>query len=335
MRIAVIYFLAVFLAAIPAAHTAPYSEIIKKDIQPLTKTNIHQLYQFNKGTYVENIAVRSNGNLIVTLLDRPEVYELNPQTPNQEPRLVWQFQKASRVAGIVETSADQFAVVVGTYLLLNTFGGSYSIWSVDLRSAQAKATPVSTNIPNAGLMNGLALIPNTTILLSTDTLNGVIHRIDLRTGAASVAMSKELGATSSITFGMNGLRIRDGYAYYTNTLTGLFCKIPIDTVTGAARGPAQVIASGLTGVDDFALAPEPDSAFIAYLFKNEIVHVYGGTTSVLAGSPTSGVVNGPCSAQFGRGPDDRRTLYVVTSGSSLLPVPDAGTGGGKVLAIEM
>jgi hypothetical protein len=42
------------------------------------------VYQFpTKPTWVENIAVRPNGQLLVTLLTSPEVWLINPTNPQQ------------------------------------------------------------------------------------------------------------------------------------------------------------------------------------------------------------------------------------------------------------
>jgi hypothetical protein len=295
---------------------------------------VRQLHQFPKGTYVENLAVRSNGNLIITLLSAPDVYELNPFVANPSPTLIYTFPDANGAAGIVETSPDQFAILVvktGGFQI----GGSYGLWNLDLRSGQSKVTPIVVKVPGARLMNGLALLPSRAAVLSTDTFNGVIYRVDLKTGASNIAMDKEVKAGYFTTFGLNGLRIRDRYAYFTNTLTGFFGKIPIDPVSGAAMGKVDVLATGLLGVDDFALGPEADSAYISYLFKSQVIFVKNGAKDVVAGSMASGAINGPCSAQFGRTAKDSKTLYVVTSGQYSLPGVDVGTGGGKVVALAL
>jgi hypothetical protein len=78
------------------------------NISLIPRVQITQIHQFEKGAYVENISVRSNSNLLVTRLDTPEVYEINPSAKNVS--LVHKFKGYSRVSGIVEIKDDIFAV---------------------------------------------------------------------------------------------------------------------------------------------------------------------------------------------------------------------------------
>lgn len=52
--------------------------------------------------------------------------------------------------------------------------------------------------------------------------------------------------------GANGLKVRDGAVWVTNTDQGTLLRIPIGP--GGAAGPIQTIATGLTGIDDLAFA---------------------------------------------------------------------------------
>jgi hypothetical protein len=288
------------------------------------------------------VAVQANGNLVLVFLDRPEVHEINPRDRNPVPKLLHRFEGSSHVTGITEISPGVFAVIVGKNLIGNTLGGEWSLWKLDLNGSanSPQVTKITANIPKASLMNGLELLSPQAVLAS-DTVQGTIYRIDLQTGTTSFPFkSKELrgGIMSNVNFGLNGIKISGNYLYYTNTLGGAFVKIPIDRVTGAATGKAKVLATGLTGLDDFAIAPSGNEAFLVNQFTNEVVRVdLSGTDKVekLAGNPKSGLILGPCAAAFGRSKADERTLYVVTSGQAAVSTPkDAGPLGGKILALN-
>lgn len=75
---------------------------------------IYDVWQFPNGTWAENIAVRSNGQLLVTILSSPELYEVDP-FGLETPQLLQRFPNATGLLGIVELKEDVFAVVAGNY----------------------------------------------------------------------------------------------------------------------------------------------------------------------------------------------------------------------------
>jgi hypothetical protein len=98
---------------------------------PTRDTNdlvLRNVTQFPNGTWVENLAVRSNGQLLVTLASAPELYLVDP-IGGKQPLLVHQFPSVVGLTGIAEVEKDVFAVVGGN-LSLTTFTsppGSYSL----------------------------------------------------------------------------------------------------------------------------------------------------------------------------------------------------------------
>lgn len=100
------------------------------------------IHQFPDPTWVENIAVRKNGHLLVTIVISPELYLIDPLTSSLDPTsnktatLIHSFAPSfAAVLGITETQPDQFYVVVGNLSLappLNAGLGTYTFWSVNL-----------------------------------------------------------------------------------------------------------------------------------------------------------------------------------------------------------
>jgi hypothetical protein len=81
---------------------------------PRGHVTLRDVWRFPTGTWVENIAVRSNGKLLVTLLSQPDVYQVNP-SGTESPSLVYSFPGASGALGIAELGTDVFAVVAGNW----------------------------------------------------------------------------------------------------------------------------------------------------------------------------------------------------------------------------
>src|SRR2546429_191408 len=73
---------------------------------------VREVWQFPNSTWIENLAVRPNGNLLVTILNTPELYQVDPLDP-REPALIHKFPRALGLLGIAEVDHDVFAVIAG------------------------------------------------------------------------------------------------------------------------------------------------------------------------------------------------------------------------------
>lgn len=66
-------------------------------------------------TWIENIAVHSNGHLLVTLFSSPDLYQVEPFQQDPTPKLVAQFPDALGMLGIAEIKRDIFAITKGNF----------------------------------------------------------------------------------------------------------------------------------------------------------------------------------------------------------------------------
>lgn len=297
---------------------------------------VSTVYQFPEGAWVENLAVRPNGQLLVTRLDVPELYLVDPI--QRSATLVHSFADASGLLGITEISRDVYAVGGGRVFLGNatTVPGSFTVWKVDMRSRRVSVSKIA-KVLESGLLNGMAFLDNGNhTLLVADSDKHVIWRVNMRTGAYSVALADETmlpAAGAPIPIGVNGVEVRGGFVYYTSSTKGLLCRVPVDA-TGSATGPFEILATW-TFVDDFIL-DAGGTAYITAIDTNEIVRARpDGTTSVIAGGLNSTFVAGPTAVQFGRTRKDLDTLYITTSGAQVFPVNGTFTEGGKVVALRL
>jgi hypothetical protein len=309
---------------------------------------IKTIYEFPNETWVENLAVRSSGELLLTLITTPDLYQLDPFSPT-EAILIHSFPNATSVLGISEIQPDVFAVVVGNWsdATFTTFNGSYSIWKVDLQSFQrngigkfvSKASVSKiASLPEASFLNGMTLLaPLSAYLLIADSGLGVVWRLNYLTGEYEIvldnALMKSVPNPLGITLGINGVHTRNGDLYFTNSVQDLLARVPI-SATGTATGSYEVVAENGSG-DDFAFDKQ-GNAYIAQDPGDALQQVTpAGKVTVLAGSTNSTILEGDTSAAFGRTWRDSDTLYVTTNGGIAGLVAGTNVVGGKVLAVDI
>ena len=326
---------------------------------------LRTIYQFPNNTWVENLAMRSNGNLLVTLIQSAEIWEINPNIDSPHAHLVFRFPDAISVLGIAEVEPDVFAVNVGNWSDVSDSPqvGSWGIWGVDLRGRNKHATVCKTedhcyatakkigDIPEAVFLNGLSVLPRSpNVLMVADSGAGVIYRFDWRTGEYSTAIDNSAlkpNQSIPIKLGVNGIRI-DASApealYATNSLKRpTFFRIPINPRDGSQVGSVKVIVDSPpfqenegAAADDFALG-DNGYAWITSDPSNTLYRVAlkTGSVDVVAGGHNSTIVAGLTSCLFGVTEDDRihGRLFIVTNGGLAYP-PPVGVVGGKVLSLD-
>ena len=277
------------------------------------------IHQFPRGTWVENLAVRSNGKVLVTLLSSPDLYQIDPLT-KKDPVLVHHFSDHLGLAGIAELCKDIFYVVGGNYSFATNTNtpGAEDVYEVDITkgATKAKVTKIA-NFPKAILLDGMiTLDPKEGLLLVADAGAGVLYRLNVKTKQVDVAIEdatmKDIPPSPA---GINGIKVRDGALYFTNSALRTFVKIPIFN-NGTAAGPAVILSTNVPG-DDFTFDNRGD-AFLADNIANNLGFLgpLGGNVTVLTGAPLTNttLLARPTACQFGRLSWDKKTLYITTGG---------------------
>ncbi|KAJ5778583.1 hypothetical protein N7520_001829 [Penicillium odoratum] len=285
--------------------------------------SLHEVFRFPNGTWVENIAVQPNGNILVSLVNTPELWQVTPSIqPGPYPaQLIHHFDGASSVNGITELSLDKYAVIA-----------SNSVWKVDLSAQSSKPIQIAT-LPN-GTLNGMATLNERSVVISDSQL-GLVWRLDTETGDytmihqdGTMAPNDDLG----LMLGINGLRIKNGYMHYNNSPRRIFCRVSIDAHTGEALGLYEIVAHDVLA-DDFAIGSN-GVAYLAGLTDNVVTKVFpNGSHTVIAGSKDSRDLMTATSAAFGQAFNGHDILYITTGGESEHPVKNKNTRGGKVMAL--
>ncbi|KAL2047341.1 hypothetical protein N7G274_001362 [Stereocaulon virgatum] len=307
---------------------------------PITKalfpTNL--VYEFPNGTWVENLAVRPCGSILLTIATSPDLYLIDPLSPSPEPVHLHHFDSASGLLGITETSPDTFHLIAANFTSTAVTPGSNHIFTVALETgSDTSHISLAATLPEALLLNGLTTL-NPTTILAADSPKGVVWAINVVTGDSRIVLNDTLMAPTPAlpTIGINGLKVDGSTLYFTNSAQALFAKIEINA-DGTAAGKAVVVARSPRGAsfDDFALYRHK-YAFLATGPGNSIYEVaeHGMPQAVVAGNVNSTEIAEPTSAQFGRTPVDNHVLYVTTAGRLSVPINGYEVVGGQLVAVD-
>lgn len=294
------------------------------------------IYQFpDYLQWIENMAVRPNGNVLITTFDHAHIYELDPGSGNP-PRLVATLPDADASIGIAEISPDVFAVETG-YLNRSDYHleGTGRIDLLDFGCTGQDGMPkirTAAAYPQAELPNGMGALPAFPhILLSADSITGTIYRINTDTGSVDVALKDPKLAPMPNPdpflrlLGVNGLKIHNEYLYVTSSSSQFLGRYKIDP-HGTPIGSLEIIA-------EYPSPRSPDDISIA---KNGTVFGAIPITSVSTVTPDKEVTYIVDNDQdFQRTTAvilsrDEKTLYVSTGGTNM-----PGTMGGQIFAVRL
>ncbi|CAJ2510823.1 Uu.00g064480.m01.CDS01 [Anthostomella pinea] len=281
------------------------------------------------GAWVENLAVRSNGDLLVTRFDAPELWSINTST--KEATKVVAFDGDLQTSGITEIADDVFAVITGNFsMATGTTVGSWGVQKVDFTTG-SNTPEVSTikTMPEAEFLNGLTVLDEDTLLVG-DMQRGLIYRLTISTGEYGIAVqdaSMAPVADAPIAAGVDGLRYHDGFVYFTNIFGKTLNRIPLDTtdkatagVVGSVWGLAEYSLGAIeniwqgTSADDLTFGAD-GSMYVATNSDNGVVRITAdGKRKEIAS------VTGSTSCVFGRTEADRDVLYVAGSDGAITSI---------------
>ncbi|KAK8091029.1 hypothetical protein PG994_000534 [Apiospora phragmitis] len=226
--------------------------------------------------FVENLHTRANGNLLLSTMESPTglLYTLDPKSANPQARLVTTFDsKVTALTGISplpgRPGEELYAVSGGLHTSFAFERGSMAVHIVSVTEGK-----VIDSIPvlDTATMNGMAALPrHPHILLSADSIDGRILSIDTRKREAGVLLQDDMlgfgtyhNTSSPVPpIGINGIRMRGDYIYFTNSNQGTFVRVRINE-HGRRTGDFEVLARSPDAThiyDDFAF----DGAGNAYI----------------------------------------------------------------------
>ncbi len=224
----------------------------------------------------------------------------------------------------IGSTAGVIAVADNGTLYMTSNGRQPGIWRITPSSA---ATKIAT-LPTGAWPNGLDFGPDG-MLYTPDSSLAQIWRVDPATGHAEVALrDQRLAARPFIALapGANGLHFaaRDMIVTVSDSTEVLRYPLGEDRRFGAPT----LIARGIPG-DDFAIGKD-GSLFVTTHPYNTLVRVMPDGQRTIIADVRQHII-GATDAVFGRGPNDRDTLYVATDGGAFTAGPKAR---GQLVALE-
>ena len=296
--------------------------------------SVSTLYQFrNKSTFIDNLVIRGNGHILLTRIDVPQVWSVDPNTRVGTVVHDFSYDNSTITScfGIAEVhpGSDIFAVVTGSFdaSSFSSVPGSFEVWKLDISGDETEVSPLVA-IPEAKALS--TVIKHGDLLLIADSPDGAIWRVNLRTNEYAKAIVHEsmLPAPNAPPMGVNGIRVQNGFLYYASTTREEFRRVAINAY-GEAIGPFEIIASG-TALDNFDLDVD-GTAYMATNAQNSITTISpNGKVETIAGGKSSRELPGPTSCVL-----KGKKLYVGTNGGLTAPVDGVFTEQGKVATIQL
>ncbi|KAK7957008.1 uncharacterized protein PG986_006230 [Apiospora aurea] len=296
--------------------------------------------------FVENLQTLSNGNLLLSTMESPTglLYTLDPKAAAPQATLVTAFDR--RVTALTGLSSlpgrpgeELYAVSGGLHTSFAFEKGSMAVHIVSVTDGKVVD---SIPVPHTATMNGMAALPHHPhILLSADSIDGRILSIDTQKRQAGVLLKHDMlgaGAVNNDTstypvppIGINGLRVRGDYLYFTNSNQGTFVRVRIDEY-GRRRGDFEVLARSPDAAhiyDDFTF-DQVGNAYIATHSSSIFKVTPRGVQTLLVGdgSQYANLLAEPTSATLAL---DGKCIYVSTGGD----FTSSPRKGGQILQIPI
>ncbi|PHH93409.1 hypothetical protein CDD83_3722 [Cordyceps sp. RAO-2017] len=295
--------------------------------------------QFDEETWIENIAVRQNGNLLLTgLMPNASLYEVtNPDSQNPTVARLFTINEVKGLLGIAEISPDVFLIAGGN----GGEKGSFHVWTVDFAAGDPSQPKMVQDIPEAMLLNGVTKIPgnNNTDVFISDSMLGLVWIVKVGEQKHEVALNvteTQLAPNGAKPLGVNGVHACNDSLCWTNLGLTTFNKIQIGQDGKPAQGAKVEVLAKLpvSALDDFIMGPATgDTAWITTNSPDNSLFALNsaGKNVKVAGSPDALDFATSTACQFGRKDGDKNILYVSAGNGEI----NGKKYGGKVEAIDV
>ncbi|KAF5673548.1 hypothetical protein FCIRC_8011 [Fusarium circinatum] len=280
------------------------------------------------GVRIENVASRSNGDLLLSTMGEAKLYSVNPYKSPVKPDVIAQIEGVNSLFGITEIGNDVFALAAG-----NDTGQQFQNNSMKLSLLKFNHGKLSVETvfeeSKYGPINGIVSLPyHKHIILGADSVRGEILHIDTTTGNIRVAIQdKELTPSGDGPYGLgvNGIKIYKNHLYFTNTDRQTFGRMKIDKL-GKKVGDVEIIYTlekgSLSIPDDFTM-DKNGNAYVGFWQDKLIKITPAGKAIVLS----EGLLAGPTSVTLSR---DGKSVFVVTAGMN-----NDNVSGGQVVQVRI
>ncbi len=306
--------------------------------------------EFPEQYFLENLAVREDGSLLVTVLNKKELWYVPQATGDSRVDATRIHTFDEPTTGICEVQPDVFYILSGN---LYTSHESY-VHRLDLRT-WTPGSPIEPKLlrqfpREARGLNGCCLI-GPRVLLVSDCFASLIWRLDLpeadgvpeiRVWLEHDSMGYFPGKMQPEQPGVNGVRYagKTNHLYYTATAKKLLMRVKVDPATLDPVGDPELVMAGRMG-DDFCLDEDANVIYLTTHRQNTIDVVSmdpgynSGFTQIVAGDPFTEELIGPSSGVWGRGAGDYgRVAYFIMDGGTASP-PPGGPRPAKLVRVDL
>lgn len=311
--------------------------------------------QLSLGTWLENIAIRSNGDILATeLWPQASIYTItNPASCNKGLEELVTIPSIQSILGIAELPPrprkSETFVVVGSNAtgLSQLVPGTFKAFAIQFRhgknQAKVQVKKISDMTEKSAFLNGVVAIPGAPdAVLISDTVEGFVGRLDISTGIFDdgAFVFPEMAPPAPNAFGINGIKIRNGYLYFANSNAVKIYRTAITTAGLPVKGSNPQLVADLSKVVSFLDDFDFDSQGNIYAASNSDNSVVffdakSGKSRIVVGGVNEMTVAGSTAVAFGRGKQDKNTFYVSTGGGLFKPVGGTKTEGAKVVAVKV
>jgi hypothetical protein len=312
---------------------------------------------FPIGTFLENIAVRSNGTILVSSMISGEIFYLDPNAANPQSTILalHSFNPSSEPQAPSEESAygtnnvaEALVEDPNTPDMFYTFSGihgqagTWSVYRLDLRTFDPSSNPKIAvqkvaDVPHVLWLNGGTMLPAGILLMAESSL-GQLVAYNLSTSTVSIWIEDPLlgkVTTRPPWPAVNGVQFFRDSVYATVSDRGIVLKMDVDSTGAYIQNSLSIVAEDLTG-DDLAF-DEEGNAYIATNPAQSVMRLAGigvgkekGEKATVLGGEGVAETAGPTAVAFGRVEGDRKSIYVTTTGGIVKAVGE-GPGIAKVV----
>nr|WP_298373700.1 hypothetical protein [uncultured Halomonas sp.] len=279
---------------------------LPQDSGPTQRVPAEILHGFEPGTFLESVAVDTDGTLFFTEASRHLIYTMAPEG---EPK-IW-HESAIHPTGLA-FDLDRTLIATGV-----TEDDVQALFVFTPEGKVAKTIA----LPDAVFLNGAAfLVPGT--VLAADSALGRIYQIDLTSGEVAIWLEDDALAPnperSELLPGANGIKLYDGAVYVSNSSRMSLLRILLQGEDQRA-GAIETVVDNIV-LDDFTLATDGTVYGTTHIYDSVVRIEPDGTSSVIATAEDG--VAGSTDVAFASNAANSETLYVVGDGGTYLE-PDA------------
>lgn len=249
--------LVIFLALLVGAVLAVPVNVSALD-PPLASRTVFQFPDV--GTWIENVAARENGDLLFTMIQpRPYLLSLTGlQAAPPEISFHYEFPGVDGLLGITEVRHDVFVIVGGKLRgIADPVLGTFSLWNVSFAGRFPTIAKI-VDLPGAVFPNGLAAVPGQRDVVLVANSLGSLLRVDVHRGIVeTIAADPEMVPVPDalLPLGINGIKVLDGYVWWTNSFASTVYRRRIDAAGRIAENaPVESIVTLPETCQHFPLA---------------------------------------------------------------------------------